>query len=100
MDKGIIMWVLLLAVIAVGTLVSRKLKGEIKENGIETDAVVSRIVDDGTQEYADINVYVRYRTEDGKEIEGVLSNPRTDLREGQAVRIKYHPKYKNNARLV
>ena len=94
------MWILLLAVFAAGTLVSRRIKSGINENGIETDAVVSRIVDDGTPEDVDINVYVRYCTDDGNEIEGILSNPRMDLREGQQVRIKYHPKYKANARLV
>lgn len=30
----------------------------------------------------------------------VLSNPQSDLEEGQRVRIKYHPKMKGNARLV
>lgn len=100
MDKGIIAWMVFLAVIAAGILVSRRIKSEINENGIETDAVVSRITDDGTPEDIDINVYVRYRTENGEEIEGVLSNPRAGLEEGQQVRIKYHPKYKSNARLV
>ncbi len=99
-DKGIIMWAVLLAVIAAGMLISRRIKNEIKDNGIETDAVVSRIVDDGTQTDIDINVYVSFITEDGSEIEAVISNPRTDLEEGQRVRIKYHPKYKTNARLV
>lgn len=89
-----------LAVIAAGILVSRRIKSEINENGIETDAIVSRITDDGTPEDIDINVYVRYRTENGEEIEGILSNPRAGLEEGQQVRIKYHPKYKSNARLV
>ncbi len=89
-----------LAVIATGILVSRRIKSEINENGIETDAIVSRITDDGTPEDIDINVYVRYRTENGEEIEGILSNPRAGLEEGQQVRIKYHPKYKSNARLV
>lgn len=100
MDKGIIAWMIFLAVIAAGILVSRRIKSEINENGIETDAVVSRITDDGTPEDIDINVYVRYRTENGEEIEGILSNPRAGLEEGQQVRIKYHPKYKSNARLV
>ena len=99
-DKGIIMWAVLLAVIAAGMLISRRIKNEIKDNGIETDAVVSRIVDDGTQTDININVYVSFITEDGSEIEAVISNPRTDLEEGQRVRIKYHPKYKTNARLV
>ena len=100
MDKGIMLWAAFLAVIVIGMLISRSVKSGIKENGIETDAVVSRIVDDGTQTEGDINVYVRYRTDDGEEIEGILSNPLTDLKEGQHVRIKYHPKLKSNARLV
>ena len=100
MDKGIIAWMVFLAVIAAGILVSRRIKSEINENGIETDAIVSRSTDDGTPEDIDINVYVRYRTENGEEIEGILSNPRAGLEEGQQVRIKYHPKYKSNARLV
>lgn len=100
MDKGIIMWAAFLAVILLGMLVSRKMKKETGENGIETDAVVSRISEDMSQDLSDFIVYVKYNTEDGNEIEGVLSNPRTDLKEGQQVRIKYHPKYKNNARLV
>lgn len=100
LSKGIIMWAIFLAVIAVGILISRKIKREIIENGIETEAVVSRIVEDGSLEDIDINVYVTFVTEDGEEIEAVLSNPRADLEEGDNVRIKYHPKYKANARLV
>ena len=71
MDKGIIMWMVFLAVIAVGTLISHRIKNGIDENGIETDAVVSRIIDDGSPDEIDIDVYVRYRTESGDEIEGV-----------------------------
>ena len=100
MDKGIIMWGLFLAVFAAGMLISRRIKNSIIQNGIETYAVVSRIVDDGTQSDIDMNVYVTFTAEDGKEFEAILSNPRTDLNEGQQVRIKYHPKYRNNARLV
>ena len=100
MDKGIIMWAVFLIVIVAGTLVSRMIKKGINENGIETDAVVSRVSEDMSQDLSDFTVYVKYRTEDGEEVEGVVSNPRTDLKEGQHVRIKYHPKYKNNARLM
>ena len=100
MDKGILMWAIFLVVIAAIMLVSRKIKNDIKENGIETDAVVSRIVDDGTPSEIDINVYVSYYIEDGTEVEGILSNPRTDLKVGQPVRIKYHPKFTQNARLI
>jgi hypothetical protein len=55
---------------------------------------------DYTPTEIDINVYVRYRTANGEEAEAILSNPRSDLEEGQRVRIKYHPKMKGNARLV
>ena len=100
MDKGLIMWAVFLIVIVAGMLVSRKLKKSINENGIETDAVVSRVSEDMSQDLSDFTVYVKYRIENGEEVEGVISNPRADLEEGQRVRIKYHPKYKNNARLV
>lgn len=100
MDKGIIMWAVFLAVIAAIILFSRKIRNEIKENGIETDAVVSRISDGGSETDIDIDVYVTFVAEDGSEIEAVLSNPGEGLEEGQKVRIKYHPKYRNNARLV
>jgi urease gamma subunit len=100
MDRGIIMWAAFLILIVAGMLVSRKMKKGINENGIETDAVISRISEDMSQDLSDFIVYAKYRTEDGEEVEGVISNPRTDLEEGQQVRIKYHPKYKTNARLV
>ena len=100
MEKGIIIWAVFLVIFIAGMIVSRKMKKGINENGIETDVVVSRIIDDGAQDYIGCDVYVKYRTEDGSEVEGMLSNPRNDLEVGQQVRIKYHPKYVNNARLV
>ena len=100
MDKGLIMWIVFAAVFVVGLLVSRMIKNGTEKNGIEADAIISRIVDDGTPTEIDINVYVRYRTANGEEAEAILSNPRSDLEEGQRVRIKYHPKMKSNARLV
>ena len=100
MDKGLIMWIVFAAVFAVGILVSRIIRNGTRKSGIEADAVISRIVDDGTQTDIDINVYVHYNTADGEEVEAILSNPRADLEEGQWVRIKYNPKLKGNARLV
>ena len=41
-----------------------------------------------------------YRTEDGEEVEGVLSNPWSNLEVGQKVRLKYYPKHKTSARLI
>ncbi len=100
MDKGLIMWIVFAAVFAAGVLVSRMIKNGTEKNGIEADAIISRIVDDGTQTDTDINVYVRYHTANDEEAEAILSNPRSDLEAGQRVRIKYHPKMKGNARLV
>jgi hypothetical protein len=62
--------------------------------------VISRIEDDGGPDDITFIYYVRYRTEDGEEIEGIISNPAGDLIVGQQVRLKYHPKYRMNARLI
>ena len=98
--KGIILWVGFAVICAVIYLLSRRMKKQIEENGIETDAVISRIEEVGAADEIDLRYYARYRTQDGEEIEGVLSNPRSDLEVGQQVRLKYHPKHKTNARVV
>ena len=88
--------VLILAVL----FITRKIKREIEEGGIETWGVISRIIDEGTGPDININYYAKYVTADGKEVEGVISNPNSGLTEGQRVRLKYHPKYTRNARLI
>ena len=98
--KGILLWGGLILICAVIFFLSQRMKKQIEENGIEVDAVISRITDEGAPDEIDLRYYARYVTSEGEEIEGVLSNPRSDLVEGQAVRVKYHPKYKANARLV
>ena len=98
--KGIIMWIVFIVVCGAIYIVSKKMKKETEENGIETTGVISRIEDTGGPEDISLSYYVRYLTEDGEEIEGVLSNPTSDLEVGQQVRLKYHPKYKTNARLI
>lgn len=98
--KGIIAWAAFILVCAVIYIVSRKMKREIEEDGIETTGVISRIEDGGDTSDIDLTYYALYRTEDGEEVEGVISNPSADLAEGQKVRLKYHPKYKMNARLI
>ena len=98
--KGIILWAGFAVICAVIYLVSQRMKKQIEENGIETNGVISRITDEGGPDEINLRYYARYRTQDGEEIEGVLSNPGPDLEVGQQVRLKYHPKYKNNARLV
>ncbi|MBR4132469.1 MAG: DUF3592 domain-containing protein [Oscillospiraceae bacterium] len=98
--KGILLWAGLLVICAVIYFISLWMKKQIEENGIETTGVISRMTDAGGADEIDLRYYVRYRTEDGEEVEGLLSNPRSDLEVGQQVRIKYHPKHKTNARLV
>ena len=100
--KAIFLWGGFILICAIIYFVSRRMKKETEENGIETIGVISRITNTGDIDPEDMDLcyYVRYCTEDGEEVEGVLSNPSSDLRVGQQVRIKYHPKYKENARLV
>lgn len=100
-SKGIIMWVGLIIACAVIYFVSRRMKKQIEEEGIETTGVISRIVDASSNPTeVSYHYYVRFRTQEGEDIEALLSNYRDDLEEGQQVRIKYHPKYKENARLI
>ncbi len=99
-EKGIILWVGFAVICAVVVFISHRMKKQIEENGIETTGVISRIEDVGASDEISLQYYARYHTEDGEEVEGVLLNPRSDLEVGQQVRLKYHPKFKANARLV
>ena len=98
--KGYIMWAVFIVVCAVIILVSRKIRNEIETGGIETTGVISRISESGAADDIDIRYYAEYRIDNGDIVEGLLQNPRPGLEVGQQVRIKYHPKYKENARLV
>ena len=87
--------VVVLAAFAIFTV---KRNGEIKKNGVETDAVVSRIkesetTDDNGNVETNYTYYVTYRTEDGQEIEAKLGKlDRFDrFHKGDRVRIKYIP---------
>ena len=98
--KGILLWVGFALICAVIYLFSYRMKKQIEKDGIETTGVISRIEEAGQPDEIDLHYYVKYRTEDGEEMEGLISNPRSGLEVGQAVHIKYHPKYKTNARLI
>ena len=97
--KGVVIWIGFLLLCAVILFLTRRIKKQIEESGIETTGVISRITDAGALDI-DLRYYARYRTEDGEEIEGLLSNPSSDLEVGRRVRLKYHPKHKQNARLI
>lgn len=93
-------------VIAVGVVMTAKRNSEIKRNGIETNAVVTRIREntstdeDGYVTYS-YTFYVTYQTQEGKTVEAQLASGKSfdvrigkkvwdrDLHEGSHVRIKY-----------
>ena len=86
--------------IAVGIIVAIvfvvKRYNNIKKNGVEADAVVSRIEenetinDDGSTDYS-YTYYVRFTAQDGQVIEARLGGAPRFTREGEQVRIKYLP---------
>ena len=98
--NGVIMWAVFLLICAVIIFFSRRMKRQIEEEGLETVGVVSRIVDEGGADEVSYSYYARYRTRDGEEIEGLILNPSSELEVGQRVNLKYHPKYRMNARLI
>ena len=100
--KGAIIWAVFLTICAAIAFFSRRIRKQIDENGVETVGEVSRVSEsyDSDTGAVEISVYARYRTEDGEEIEGLLLNAPDSLREGQRVRVKYHPKLRVNAKLV
>ena len=68
----------------------------IQKNGVEADAVVSRIKEientdsDGSRDVT-YNYYVKFQTQDGKTVEAKLSSAPRFTREGDSIRIKYLP---------
>ena len=98
--RFIIMWAAFLAVFGAGLFFSKRMNRQIEEDGIETEGVITRVVDNGQPDEIDLHVYVRYRTLEGEELQGILTNPSPGLEPGQPVHVKYHPTMKNNVRLV
>ena len=77
----------------------------IKKNGVEVDAVVSRIKeeentdDDGHVNYT-YTYYVRFTAQDGKSVEAKLNHAPRNTREGDTLRVKYLPEKPKYALLV
>ena len=68
----------------------------IKKNGIEANAVVSRIKEQESTDsdgFTDTTYiyFVKFRTQDGQDIEARLSNPSGTIKIGDELRIKYLP---------
>ena len=85
------------AVILIAGLVYSWLRSKkIKENGLEADAVISRIKEiEDRDEKGSISYryeyYVRYQNQAGETMEAKLGNPPRRAREGDQLRIKYLP---------
>ena len=84
-----------IAVIA-GAVYVIKRNQKINQNGIEVDAVVSRVKeiekdnDDGSHE-TEYEYFVRYQNQSGESVEAKLGNPPRFLAEGTQLRVKYLP---------
>lgn len=77
---------------------------KIRKNGIETDAVISRIEEQDSSDGDDYTVvyiyYISYRTQEGKTVEAKLNHAPGRTRVGDQVRIKYLPEKPNHAIIV
>ena len=95
-----IIFIMLLAAFAIGGIWAFVVSKKVKEGGIETDAVVSRIelqewngwsgdvwAEDSMKVY-----YINYTNQDGQIVEAMLSNPgKRSFKEGDKIKIKYLP---------
>ena len=94
--------VVVVAIVAVYTILRNK---KINENGIEADAVVSRI-DTDTQTDADGSVstnetyYVDYQNAEGEIVTAKLGNPPFGAVVGTTIRVKYLPEKPKYVRRV
>ena len=92
------------ALLAIGIIYFLVKKQMIKKNGTEADGVISRITssdswDDGvcTTTYT---YYVQYRHEERGTVEATIMNPKSKLKEGMRVKIKYEPEKPGRAVLM
>lgn len=94
------MFYAIIAIVAVAAIIGIifvvKRNSAIKKNGIEADAVVSRIKEvetdneDGSHDVK-YTYYVKYQTQDGNSVEAKLSSAPRFTCEGDSLRIKYLP---------
>lgn len=92
-------WVIIAVIViiaAVGFAFNYKRSKAINENGMEVDAVVSRIKEieseesDGSRS-VNYEYFVKYQNEAGETVEAKLGNPPRFLMEGTQMRVKYLP---------
>ncbi|MBR4194403.1 MAG: hypothetical protein IKQ54_08765 [Oscillospiraceae bacterium] len=98
----------ILLVIAALVIRNKKINGEISQNGIEANAVVTRVKENvSTDSDGMVSIshsyYVTYRARNGQDVEALLGSGKSfefnigkkawdyDLHEGSQLRIKYLP---------
>jgi len=87
---------LVVIVIGFSIITTIKRNNAIQKDGIEADAVVSRVDEnedtdsDGNREVTYV-YYVKYQTKDGQTVEAKLGNEPGHLYVGKELRIKYLP---------
>lgn len=92
-------------VLIIGIVYNIQRSRKINQNGIETDAVISRIKEKEEVD-ADQNVttsyeyFVTYKNETGETVEAQLGNPPRLATEGSQLRIKYLPEKPKYVRAV
>lgn len=82
--------IFVVTIVAVVVFTARRNKA-IKENGIETNAVVSRIEEDADPDNNSYTYYVTYTTADGQNVEARVNTLPDYSHVGDMVRIKYLP---------
>ena len=87
---------------AIGISFAVKRYTAIQKNGVEADAVVSRIKETESTDNEGIRdvtytYYVKFQTQDGKTVEAKLSSAPRFTREGDSIRVKYLPEKPNYA---
>lgn len=104
----------ILLVLAALCIRNQKINGEIRQNGIEASAVVTRVKENVSADSSGMvsvrnSYYVTYRAQNGQEVEALLGSGKSfefnigkrawdaDLREGSQLRIKYLPEKPNFA---
>lgn len=90
MFKNIMIVVFVASIVAIVVFTARRNKA-IKENGIETNAVVSSIEEDADPDSNSYTYYVTYRTLDGQTVEARVNRLPDNINVGEEVRIKYLP---------
>ena len=87
---------IVVVVLAAVFIYTMKRNQAIQANGIEADAVVSRIEESETKnDNGDYDItytyYVKYQAQDGSTVEAKLGNAPADIYRGCELRVKYLP---------